>query len=344
VSAADFAYLIVGLGGIGQRHARNLRTLGAKRIVGLRTGRGVLPVPADLGVESYNRLDDALAARPQVGFVCNPTSLHVDTARQLVEAGMDVLVEKPISHSLAGVDELIAKARQKNRVLGVAVPLRYHPLVQTAREWSRRGDLGAVRYIRASVGQYPPSWRPQYDYRSSYAVRRDLGGGCLRTFIHEIDMLLDLKGMPRIIEGVSGHFSSLETDAEDLAEILLGYDDCLGSVHIDYVQQSAVNSRYLQIVGEDAALWLDFAEPSLKLYTQAGVREAIRLENFDANRLHLDEVAEFIECVRTRASFRADGVAGKNALVCVLAGLKSSATGRRIELMAEEQGIGAASV
>lgn len=332
VAAVDHTVLIVGLGSIGQRHARNLARLGTKQLLAVRSGHGTRPIPADLPIETFGCYEDALARRPDIGIVCTPTSLHVGAADTMIAAGLDVLVEKPISHSIEGVDHLIERASDSSRLLGVAYPLRFHPLVQTARQWLADDRLGPVRYARASVSQYPPSWMPGRDYRESYAVREALGGGCVRTFIHEIDLLYYLFGMPTSVIATTGHVSSLDTDAEDVAEIALTYRGMIGSVHIDYVQRSALRSRFLQLVGERASLWLDLHQHTLQLYEAPHRRDETRLDGFDFNTLHMNEVADFISCAETRSPVNADGRAALSGLQCAVAALESAKSGRRVDL------------
>ena len=95
---------MVGLGGVGQRHARNLRAiLGTKvdliayRVRGL--SHVITPklqadpdanVESTLGIRSFTDFDAALAEKPAAAFLCNPTNLHVPTAIACVRAGCDV--------------------------------------------------------------------------------------------------------------------------------------------------------------------------------------------------------------------------------------------------------------
>ncbi len=335
IISPDFSqhtFVLFGLGSIGQRHARNLRHLGAKKIVAVRTGLGIRPLADDIAIETVDGLHQALALAPDIGLVCNPTNLHAQTAQTLLDAGLHVLIEKPLSDSTAGLDTLIDTAAQKQRVLAVAQTLRFYPHVQTARAWLHDGRLGAVRYVRAAVGQHPPSWFSAQDYRASYAVRRDLGGGATLTFIHEIDLVLYLMGMPQTITARTGHFSFIQTDADDMSEIIFGYPEFLGSVHIDYVQKSPVRSRYLQIVGEDATLWVDFTKHTLELYGAGELYEIQTLEHFDPNQIHLDRLINFMNAVQGRATPCADGQAGARAVRVALAAFESSARGATITL------------
>lgn len=117
--------LFVGLGGIGQRHLRNLRALRGASVevhaFRVRRERQVVNdtlqlVPGEdletkYDVVVHEDLDGALARRPDVVFVTNPSSLHVDITRRALEAGAHVLVEKPLSHSLEGVPELVRQSQ-----------------------------------------------------------------------------------------------------------------------------------------------------------------------------------------------------------------------------------------
>ena len=104
--------LIVGLGAIGQRHIRNLRALLGDSIELLAArSRGLSHVLSDAmtveareglcekyGIRAFATLDDALAHKPDVAFVCNPTSLHIGTALALARAGCHLFIEKPLAH------------------------------------------------------------------------------------------------------------------------------------------------------------------------------------------------------------------------------------------------------
>ncbi len=114
--------LMVGLGGIGQRHARNLRALlgDSVEITAYRVRRQMhvvtpaMSADANRNVEdeysicTFSTLEEALAQKPDVAFVCNPSSMHVPAALACMRAGCDVFIEKPVSDSLDGTEKLFA--------------------------------------------------------------------------------------------------------------------------------------------------------------------------------------------------------------------------------------------
>src|ERR671937_578790 len=94
--------LVVGLGSIGRRHARNWAALGLGEVLVCREHGAEQPEPLDVDAQIFHELAAALAAQPDMVLVTNPTSLHVATARRAIEAGAHVLVEKPLGASLDG--------------------------------------------------------------------------------------------------------------------------------------------------------------------------------------------------------------------------------------------------
>jgi predicted dehydrogenase len=332
--------LIVGLGSIGRRHARNWSALGYGPLaICHQVGA---PQPEELGVEArdYDDLAHALEAeRPDVVLVTNPTSLHVRAARTAVEAGAHVLVEKPLGNSLLGVAELLEAARAKNRGLMVAYNLRFHPALKRLKALAEAGAIGRIVSARAEVGEYLPDWHPWEDYRRSYSGRRDLGGGAVLTFSHELDAMCWLLGAPARATAMVAHGSSLEIDAEDVAEIVLQFESgVIGSVHLDYVRRPP--RRTIELVGENGVLRWDYQGNRLEMYS-ADTRHW-RVEDGDPrytrNQMYLDELQYFAGAVRADpVPPRLDGRQGAAVLALALVALRSAAEGRTRDLRSEDE-------
>jgi hypothetical protein len=199
--------LVVGLGSIGRRHARNWVRLGLGEVLVCRQTDRPLPEPLGVPAREFRALDEALADQPDVVLVTNPTSLHLATARLALQAGSHVLVEKPISHTLDGTESLL----HSERLVTVGYNLRFHPGLLRTRELLHAGAIGKPLSLRAEVGEYLPDWHPWEDYRQSYAARRDQGGGPILTFSHELDSVYWLLGMP-VASRRHAHASALEID------------------------------------------------------------------------------------------------------------------------------------
>jgi predicted dehydrogenase len=344
--------LFVGLGGIGQRHLRNLRALrgGSVAVDAFRVRREgtvvddtlqVVPgedVESKYGVTVHDDLDAALALRPDVVLVTNPSSLHVDVAKRALEAGAHVLVEKPLSDSLDGVAALVRESARRGLVGYVAYQLRFHPGFVRTQQILREGLVGRVLFAEAVVGEYLPGFHPYEDYRRMYASRRELGGGVTLSQIHEIDFLLALFGRPERAFSLGGKLSSLEVDVDDVSSSLLEFRGSEGRVlpvrlHQDFVQRPG--ERRLIIVGDQGKLEWSLSERSLRRFSAAGqLDEQHSYAEFPRNRMFEDELSHFLACVEQGQSPHVSLAAGAESLAVALGILESQRSGMPVSIAA----------
>lgn len=347
--AAPLRALVVGLGSIGQRHVRNLRALlgadvelfalrsrGLTRVVG---ERAVVDEHANVAeryrITELRRLEDAIAARPDVAFICNPTRLHVPVAQALADAGCHLFLEKPIADDMTGVDALAETVHSRGLVAMVGCQMRFHPCLQRLHQLLAVGALGRVTAARLAIGEYMPGWHPYEDYRSSYAARRDLGGGVILTLIHEIDYAYWLFGQPSQLYAVGGRLSDLEIDVEDTASILMRCraGDRPLPVHVQMSFLERPPMRRCEVVGDAGKVVVDLVANTLQSWNRKGETfELIDIPGFERNDLFLDELGHFLRCVRGLEQPLvplADGIA---TLRMALAARESIDTGKLVSL------------
>jgi predicted dehydrogenase len=342
--------LFVGLGGIGQRHLRNLRALRGASVevhaFRVRRERHVVgdnlqlvageDVEAKYDVVVHEDLDGALATKPDVVFVTNPSSLHVDVTRRALDAGAHVLVEKPLSHSLEGVGELVRRSAERRLVGYVAYQLRFHPGFLRCAEILKQGMLGRPLFAEAVVGEHLPSFHPYEDYRRMYASRRDLGGGVTLSQIHEIDFLIALLGRPERVFSVGGKLSNLEVDVDDVSSSLLEFRGVEGRIlpvrlHQDFVQRPA--ERRFVLVGESGKLEWNLMGRSLRRWAADGeLCESHDYTDFARNRLFEDELLHFLGCVEGGDEANVSLAGGAESLAVALSILESQASGMPINV------------
>ncbi|TSA47768.1 MAG: gfo/Idh/MocA family oxidoreductase [Chloroflexi bacterium] len=320
--------LMVGLGAIGQRHLRNLRKLmGADlEILAYRFRNKSKVLTDDLKIEdnsnledkynisAYTDLDRALAQKPDAVFVCNPSSLHIPTALKAAQAGCNLFIEKPLSHNLDQVEELINLVESQNTKAVVGYQMRFNPCLQRLHSILQEQMIGRVLSVRAEVGEYLPGWHPYEDYRHTYASKQDLGGGVLLSQIHELDYLYWLFGLPRRVYALGGHLSSLEVDVEDTAEILMDYEmdgrSVPVSVHQDYLQRPP--RRTCDVIGDNGKILVNLAALSVDVFDGEGKQvEATSYAGFQRNQMFMDELKYFLANLR--------GSPGSSEVVPVLA-------------------------
>ena len=174
--------LIVGVGSIGERHLRCFRNTGRVDKLGLCEVKD--PLRREIAEryqisDTYRNLGEALSdAVWDSAVIAAPAHLHIVLARQLAEAGMAMLVEKPLSSSTDGVDELLAMVRQKNLVACTAYVFRNHPELAGMRQILQSGRLGRPLSLIHVSGQNFPFYRPAY--LETYYTDRATGGGAIQ--------------------------------------------------------------------------------------------------------------------------------------------------------------------
>jgi predicted dehydrogenase len=219
------AALVLGMGSIGQRHARLLRDLGLKVAAVSRR--------AQVAERCYASLDAALEREaPGYVVIANETAAHRESLARLAEHGFTgtVLVEKPLfaapaplpAHRFAG--------------LYVGYNLRFHPVL---REIARLLASDPAISAQVYVGQYLPDWRPGRDYRATASASRQAGGGVLRDLSHELDYMSWLFGPCRRVAALGGRFAGLEIDSDDVQALLLTFERCpVATAQLNYLDRA----------------------------------------------------------------------------------------------------------
>ncbi len=326
--------LVVGYGSIGRRHFQNLRSLGHDDVRLLRTSKprpGAFESPS--GVKVYDRPGEALADGPSLVVVANPTSLHADAAVAALEAGANVLLEKPVSADMASAQKIVAAEKDSPATVSVAYCFRYHPLYRKLHDAVKGGRLGRVFHARTWQASYLPSWHPWEDHHTSYAARADLGGGVVRTLDHDLDMIRWIMGQPLEVLASAGAMSGIGLEVEDTADMIFRLDGgAQASAHVSFGRRDYC--RGMWVVGEAGSANLDWTAGTLTITEGADVAEQIRLpDDFDLNAIYVDmlrdALAAFAESPPRAAIGLWEAVA---ALEMALAALASSEHGKSVSL------------
>lgn len=174
------AVLVIGVGSIGERHLRCFQATGRVRLslcdanVQLRRR-----MAGQYGISRvYPDLEAALAEAHDAAVIATPADLHIPMALQLAEAGMHLLIEKPLSTGLDGIDQLQGRLRRQGLVAMVAYVLRGHPALRAMKRQIDSGRFGRPVQLVAAAGQHFPTYRPAY--REIYYVDRATGGGAIQ--------------------------------------------------------------------------------------------------------------------------------------------------------------------
>ncbi|MGI9039038.1 MAG: Gfo/Idh/MocA family protein [Gemmatimonadota bacterium] len=233
---------VLGVGRLGSVHARVVDELPAAELVGVhdRNGDRAAEVAAARGCRAYTTASELLAEVDAV-VVAVTTSEHHGATLAALEHGCHVLVEKPLTPTLAEADELIARATAVGRVLAVGHVERFNPVIRACEEL-----LDDPRFITClRLARFQPRG-------TDVSVALDL-------MIHDIDLVLGLVDSP--VDRVEAIGVSLLTDRVDMANARLTFTN--GAVaDISASRASLLPARELRVFQPSGYLSLDLAEGS----------------------------------------------------------------------------------
>ena len=289
---------VIGVGHLGQHHARLLAAMPAVELAGvvdIKPGRAE-EIAAKYGAPAF--LDACeLLDRVDAVSVAVPTVAHVDVAVPFLERGIATLVEKPLAASLKEADRLIACADKSGALLAAGHTERFNPAVAAALPLVSRPRFVEVHRL----GTFP-------ERSLDIDVIFDL-------MIHDLDLLIAAVGSE--VESVEAVGVNVLTPRTDIANARLRFaDGCIANVTASRISRDRVRkARFFQ---HDSYVSIDFAAQEVEVYRLAPRegRPAIeggRLEIASEEPLKR-ELEDFVDAVRTHRAPMVSGRAGREAL------------------------------
>tara|TARA_B100000408_G_scaffold136811_1_gene127397 strand:- start:2076 stop:3065 length:990 start_codon:yes stop_codon:yes gene_type:complete len=324
--------LIVGFGSIGKRHLGNILANHNAKIV-ICTKRKDLAKLEKKGIIIVDSVSKALLHKPNIAFITNETSHHIQTALKLANYGLDIFIEKPLSNSMHGVKKLKKVIDKKKLIVQIGCDHRFHPCIKKIKNVLNQGKLGRIISVQVESSSFLPDWHPYEDYRKGYAARKDLGGGIALTMIHELDYLCWFFGDVKSIFSITGKYSDLETTADDLSIMSLIFkNNVIAELHLDYFERPAVKS--CKIKGVNGTLYWDSTSNEVKIFyiNKKQWKTVLKANDFELNTMYAKELDYFLKCVKNKNQTFNDINDGIKTLQVVLNAKKSTRSRKMIDL------------
>ena len=156
---------IIGTGFVGRVHLEAIRRLGFVEVAAIVDPALSAEAAAAMGVTTAS-FDQVLADKSiQAVDICTPNAMHAPMAKRALEAGKNVLCEKPLATSAAAAAELVALAAAKKLRTCTCHNLRYYPMVQQMRRMREAGELGEIRIVQGTYSQDWLFYDTDYNWR-----------------------------------------------------------------------------------------------------------------------------------------------------------------------------------
>ena len=260
--------LVVGVGHLGKAHARVYSEIEDAELVGVvdTNLERAREIGDQLSVPAHDRLTPELLTSVRAASVVTPTRFHLGVARELIEAGVSVLVEKPMASTIEEACEIIELADRHDVTLQVGHIERFNPVI---------------------LATYPHIKNPVFiecDRISPFSFRSIDISVVMDLMIHDIDLVLNLINAP--VAAVDAVGARVLSEAEDLASARITFENgCVAMVKSSRV--AIQRSRKMRIFCEQAYLSLDYI-------AKTGMRIGLK-DGFNRDAIDFKKMAEMEE-------------------------------------------------
>ncbi|GJL80962.1 MAG: UDP-N-acetylglucosamine 3-dehydrogenase [marine bacterium B5-7] len=292
---------VVGVGYLGSIHARIYARMPNVELVGVADidPTTAKKVGADCNCDFYNIPEQLLDEVEAVSIVV-PTTLHREVAELFIDNGVDILLEKPVAHSVADAEVIVDAAEKADVILQIGHLERFNAGVIALADMLDRPRFFEVHRLGTFV-----------ERATDVDVITDL-------MIHDIDIVLSLVDSP--LERVTAVGTRVVTGHVDIANARLEFrDKTVANVTASRV--SSKKFRRIRVFAESCYMALNFADQQLEIVRPKKINESDRFAAIVSEKIKIEqrppldaELEHFIECVRSRNKPLVGGRDGLEAL------------------------------
>ncbi|MBE6999420.1 MAG: Gfo/Idh/MocA family oxidoreductase [Ruminococcaceae bacterium] len=290
----------------------------------------IIPERADAAVEKYGvgkAVYDykEVLADPEIEAVsiCTPNYMHSVIAVDALEAGKNVLCEKPAARILSEAQRMLDAAERTGKILNIGVCNRFHDSVTRIKEYIDEGRLGEVYHVYASFRAH----RSIPGLGGAFTTKAIAGGGALIDWgVHFIDLILYCVGDPKPLTVSGTAFSKLGVDMENYTyeSMWAGPPDYNGTYDVDdsvvgivrtegpvvslngaWAQNIGKSEMFIDFMGTKAGVRLEYGG-HFTLYTAEHGALVEYTPKFEIKNMYEKEIDSFLDCVKTQERNRAD--------------------------------------
>ncbi|MFN0056793.1 MAG: Gfo/Idh/MocA family protein [Planctomycetales bacterium] len=326
------AVLVIGVGSIGERHVRCFQATGRARVSIVELNPTLRTTVAQrYGIAAHATLEAALEERPAIGVIATPAHTHVPLATCLADAGLHLLIEKPLSVSQEGLDALCDQVEARGIVAGMAYVYRAFPVVASLKESLDSGRVGRPLELVAVAGQHFPTYRPAY--RQIYYTRHETGGGAIQDALtHVVNAAEWFVGPVTSLFADAAHCALPDVEVEDTVHLLSRHGAVLGSFALN--QHQAPNEMSLTIVGEAGTLrWENHNNRLLHMSAPGEPWQPQEFGPMERDTPFISQAHAFLDAVEGKRPVLCTLAEGRQTLRVNLAALQSVQSGNRISLV-----------
>lgn len=281
--------LIIGLGSIANKHINAIRKMRPNcKIYALRSQeKQISKIEGVINVIKIQEIEEKVYCV----LITNPTSLHSEAIYKCLNLNVPLLIEKPLFDKVIENSKLVDYINRRNIITYIACNMRFHPAIIFLKKYLEE-NICEINEVNVYCGSFLPDWRKVDDYKKSYSVNPELGGGVHLDLIHEIDYIFWLFGKPMNVNSIKRNVSTLDILAYDFASYTFEYPKFCANLILNYYRKIA--KRNIELVMSNDILNIDLIK-----CTVINSRNEIIFSNNDYNILETynNQIEYFFNCI-----------------------------------------------
>ncbi|SHE51702.1 Gfo/Idh/MocA family protein [Alkalibacter saccharofermentans] len=289
------------------------------------------------GCVSSDLFEDTFEQELDVVHICTPHFLHKEQVVSCLNAGINVLTEKPMAINIPDAEMMIRAANKSGKKLGVIFQNRYIEGVKIAKELIDKGKLGNITGAWSLLTWWRPPSYYDCDWKGTWS--EEGGGVLIDQAIHSIDLVQYLVGSE--VEWIEGHIANRilkNVEVEDVADAAIKFKN--GCIYSLFATNYYTNNAPVQIEikGEKGTISLKGFDVTVcidgerdRFYSQDSKSDDAKGHNYWGN-YHFEQIREFYESTINDSPVFINGSEGKKALSIVLGVYESSKKTKKIKL------------
>ena len=289
---------VIGTGKLGSRHAEMYSKLPGVKLVGVCdvVESRAIETAIDCKTQAFSDYRKLLTEVDAASIVV-PSHKHYEISKDFLQHGVNLLIEKPITTTLAQADKLLTLAKKNKVIVQVGHIERFNPAIRAIKS-----IIKSPRFIECHrLGPYDP---------------RIAGVGVtLDLMIHDIDIVLDLVRSP--IESVDAAGAFILSKTEDIANARIRFkNNSVCDLTASRVTTDVI--RKIRIFQDNAYISLDYVTQEALIYKRENGFIQHKKIDIQKNNSLKEELSSFIDCVRTKKEPLVSGAEGRAALALAL--------------------------
>lgn len=303
--------LLIGLGSMGKRRIRCLKSLGHDNIIGfdVRADRRD-EVKVEYGIEVTSDISTGVQDNIDTVVISTPPDKHNECIKFAVENRKPAFVEASVL--LEGLEELNTLGKDRGVLIAPSCTMRFHPVIKNIKSIVSSGQYGKVTNFSYHSGQYLPDWHPWENVKDFYAGRKETGG-CREIVPFELTWIVDVMGMPKKVGGFFGKTTDVgaDVDVDDTYVLSLDFGEAFGNLTVDVTSRCATRSLILNM--ERGQILWRWNENVLKVYDAVSQRwihhyypQGQTVEGYNKNiieNMYIEETNSFISAIEGKRAF-----------------------------------------